>query len=134
MHCLHGMPVVRRRDDHGIDVLSFDDVAVIAIWCHAGSRIAHGGFEAVLIRVANRGNLHFPLRLEAQHVLQVSHTHATPVPMWAIVRRPLAPGRPGGGQHAGRKNGETTESQGRCAQKLAPAEFVDVMLSHSFTL
>ena len=73
---LDGVPVVGCGDEDAVDVLSFEDVSVVAVGLGLLLGAAPGGFETVVVRVAHGRDLDFPLLLEAQHVLQVRAAHA----------------------------------------------------------
>ena len=79
VHGLDRVPVIRRGDQHGINVFALQNIAVIAIRNYAGPAglgILDGGFQPIIVRIANGGHADLSLLLEAQHVGQVRHAHA----------------------------------------------------------
>ena len=76
MDGLHGVPMVGRGDDDGIDVFAFQEVTIIAVGCGALAGGLGGVGQAAFVGVADGRDIHVPTVSAEDHVVKVSAAHA----------------------------------------------------------
>ena len=118
---LHRMPMVRGGEDHCVDVLAEQDVAVVAEGLDARAGQLQGARQAAIVHVADRGDVDLPFAAELEHVVQVARAHAAHTDMGhrQPLRRARLPRRP---EHAGRDKIGQAHGRHRTTQKLPPSQ------------